>query len=72
MLPVNILYKPKPPLFEARGHALRRGRAMNDDRRDGSNRPMQELRPNTPASAVATATIDLRMIPHTDFYFALM
>ena len=57
MLPVNILYKPKPPLFEARGHALRRGRAVNDDRRGGSHRPMQELRPNTPASAVATATI---------------
>ena len=43
-----------------------------DDRRGGSHRPMQELRPNTPASAVATATIDLRMIPHTDFDFALM
>lgn len=72
MLPVNILYKPKPPLFEAWGHVLRRGRAVNDDRRGGSHRPMQELRPNTPASAVATATIDLRMIPHTDFDFALM
>ena len=72
MLPVNILYKPKPPLFEARGHALRRGRAVNDDRRGGSHRPMQELKPNTPARAVATATMVLRTMPHTDFDFVLM
>ena len=56
-------------IFKAQAHALRRGRTMNDDKRDDSHRPMQELRPNTPASAVATATIDLRMIPHTDFDF---
>lgn len=61
-----------PTLVKTQAHALRRGRAVNDDRRGGSHRPMQELRPNTPASAVATATIDLRMIPHTDFDFALM
>ena len=42
---------------------------MNDDKRDDSHRPMQEVRPNTPASAVATAMIDLRMMPHTDFDF---
>ena len=59
-------------VVKAQAHALGRGRAVNDDRRGGSHRPMQELRPNTPASAVATATIDLRMIPHTDFDFALM
>jgi len=45
---------------------------MNDDKRNGSHRAMQELKPNTPASAVATATIDLRMMPHTDLDFVLM
>ena len=59
-------------IFEAQVHALRRGRAMNDDKRNGSHRSMQELKPNTPASAVATATIDLRMMPHTDLDFVLM
>ena len=59
-------------IFEAQVHALRRGRAMNDDKRNGSHRSMQELEPNTPASAVATATIDLRMMPHTDLDFVLM
>ena len=56
-------------IFEAQAHALRRGRTMNDDKRDDSHRPMQEVRPNTPASAVATAMIDLRTMPHTDFDF---
>ena len=59
-------------IFEAHVHALRRGLAMNDDKRNGSHRSMQELKPNTPASAVATATIDLRMMPHTDSDFVLM
>lgn len=56
-------------IFKAQAHALRRGRTMNDDKRDDSHRPMQEVRPNTPASAVATAMIDLRTMPHTDFDF---
>jgi hypothetical protein len=56
-------------IFKAQAHALGRGRTMNDDKRDDSHRPMQEVRPNTPASAVATAMIDLRTMPHTDFDF---
>lgn len=54
-------------VVKAQADALRRRRAVNDEERDGSHRPMQELTPNTPAKAVAMATIDLRMIPHTDF-----
>ena len=59
-------------IFEAQAHALRRGRAVNDGKRDDSHRPMQELKPNTPARAVATATMVLRTMPHTDFDFVLM
>ncbi len=53
-------------IVKAQAHALRRGRAVNDEERDGSHRPMQELRPNTPAKAVAMATMVLRTMPHTD------
>ena len=56
-------------VVKAQAHALGRGRAVNDGKRDDSHRPMQEVRPNTPASAVATAMIDLRTMPHTDFDF---
>ena len=61
-----------PTLVKTQAHALRRGRAVNDDKRDDSHRPMQELKPNTPARAVATATMVLRTMPHTDFDFVLM
>ena len=59
-------------VVKAQAHALGRGRAMNDGKRDDSHRPMQELKPNTPARAVATATMVLRTMPHTDFDFVLM
>ena len=59
-------------VFKTQAHALRRGRAVNDDKRDDSHRPMQELRPNTPANAVANATMDLRIMPHSDFDFVLI
>ena len=61
-----------PTLVKTQAHALRRGRAVNDGKRDDSHRPMQELKPNTPARAVATATMVLRTMPHTDFDFVLM
>lgn len=67
--PAPVAYMVAAAVFKAQAHALRRGRTMNDDKRDDSHRPMQEVRPNTPASAVATAMIDLRTMPHTDFDF---
>lgn len=33
---------------------------------------MQEVRPNTPANAVATVTITLRIIPHLEDDFSLI
>lgn len=59
-------------VVKAQAHALGRGRAVNDDKRDDSHRPVKELKPNTPARAVATATMVLRTMPHTDFDFVLM
>ena len=56
-------------IFEAQAHALRRGRAVNDNEGDGSHQGMQEVKPNIPAKAVATVTITLRTMPHTDFDF---
>ena len=56
-------------IFEAQAHALRRGRAVNDNECDGSHQCMQEVIPNIPAKAVATVTITLRTMPHTDFDF---
>ena len=56
-------------IFKAQVHALRRGRAVNDDERDDSHQCMQEVIPNTPAKAVTTVTITLRTMPHTDFDF---
>lgn len=58
-----------PTLVKTQAHALRRGRAVNDDERDGSHQCMQEVIPNTPAKAVTTVTITLRTMPHTDFDF---
>lgn len=59
-------------LLEAQVHAPRRGRAVNDDKGDGSHRPVQDVKPNTLASAVATATMLLRIIPKTDFDFVFI
>ena len=49
-------------VVKAQAHALGRGRAVNDGKRDDSHRPVKELKPNTPARAVATATMVLRTI----------
>ena len=57
---------------QSSGARLGRGRAVNDGKRDDSHRPVKELKPNTPARAVATATMVLRTMPHTDFDFVLM
>ena len=59
-------------VVKAQAHALGRGRAVNDGKRDDSHRPVKELKPNTPARAVATATMVLRTMPHTDFDIVLM
>lgn len=59
-------------VVKVQAHALGRGRAVNDGKRDDSHRPVKELKPNTPARAVATATMVLRTMPHTDFDFVLM
>ena len=59
-------------VVKAQAHALGRGRAVNDGKRDDSHRPVKELKPNTPARAVATATMVLRTMPHTDFDFVFM
>lgn len=58
-----------PTVVKTQAHALRRGRAVNDNERDGSHQCMQEVIPNTPAKAVATVTITLRTMPHADFDF---
>ena len=61
-----------PTLVKTQAHALRRGRAVNDDERDDSHQCMQEVIPNTPAKAVTTVTITLRIMPHTDFDFFII
>ena len=58
-----------PTVVKTQAHALRRGRAVNDNECDGSHQCMQEVIPNTPAKAVTTVTITLRTMPHTDFDF---
>ena len=58
-----------PTVVKTQAHALRRGRAVNDNECDGSHQCMQEVIPNIPAKAVATVTITLRTMPHTDFDF---
>lgn len=58
-------------LFKVKALPLRGGRAMNDNQRDGSHRPMHDVMPNTPAKAVATATIALSTMPQTDDFFEL-
>lgn len=55
-------------LFKIKALPLTGSRAMNNDKGNGSHRLMQELIPNTPARVVATATITLSTMLHTDFF----
>ena len=54
-------------LFKIKALPLAGGRAMKDNQRDGSHWLTQDEIPNTPARAVATATIALSTMLHTDF-----
>ena len=54
-----------PALLETKAPPLRGGGAMDDDQRHGSHTCTHDEMPNTPARAVATATIALRTNPHT-------
>lgn len=53
--------------FKAKALPLRGGRAMDNNQGDGSHRPIHDEMPNTPAKAVATATIALSTMLHTFF-----
>ena len=54
-------------LLKIKALPLAGGRAMKDNQRDGSHWLTQDEMPNTPARAVATATIALSTMLHTDF-----
>lgn len=56
-------------ILKAQGHALRRGRAMNNEQGNRTHGYLQAPRPKAPAMAVATVMITLRTMPHTDFDF---
>lgn len=56
-------------ILKAHGHALRRGRAMNNEQGNRTHGYLQAPRPKAPAMAVATVMITLRTMPHTDFDF---
>ena len=56
-------------ILKAQGHALRRGRAMNNEQGNRTHGYLQAPRPKAPAKAVATVMITLRTMPHTDFDF---
>lgn len=56
-------------ILKAQAHALRRGRAMNNEQRNRAHSYLQEPNPKAPAIAVATVMITLRTMPHTDFDF---
>lgn len=58
-------------LFKIKALPLGGGRAMNDNQRNGSHRPIHDVMPNTPARAVATATMALSTMPQTDDFFEL-
>ena len=58
-----------PAIFKAQAHALRRGRAMNNEEGNRTHGYLQALKPKAPTMAVATVMITLRTIPHTDFDF---
>ena len=56
-------------ILKAQRHALRRGRAMNNEQGNRAHGYLQEPRPKAPAKAVATVMITLSTMPHTDFDF---
>lgn len=56
-------------ILKAQAHALRRGRAMDDEKSNRAHGYLQAPRPKAPAMAVATVMITLRTMPHTDFDF---
>ena len=58
-------------LLKIKALPLGGGRAMNDNQRNSSHRPMHDVMPNTPARAVATATMALSTMPQTDDFFEL-
>lgn len=58
-----------PAVVKAQAHALRRGRAMDNEQGDRSHTYRQAPNPKAPAIAVATVMITLRTMPHTDFDF---
>ena len=58
-----------PTLVKTQAHALRRGRAMNNEQGNRAHGYLQEPRPKAPAKAVATVMITLSTMPHTDFDF---
>lgn len=56
-------------ILKAQAHALRRGRAMNNDEGNRAHGYLQAPNPKAPARAVARVMITLRTMPHTDFDF---
>lgn len=56
-------------ILKTQAHALRRGRAMNNEQGNGVHGYLQAPKPKAPAMAVATVMITLRTMPHTDFDF---
>ena len=56
-------------ILKAQAHALRRGRAMDNEQGDRSHTYRQAPNPKAPAIAVATVMITLRTMPHTDCDF---
>lgn len=56
-------------ILKAQAHALRRGRAMNNEEGNRTHGYLQAPKPKAPTMAVATVMITLRTIPHTDFDF---
>ena len=58
-------------LFKVKALPLAGGRAMNDDQGHGPHPPIHDEIPNTPARAVATATIALSTMLQTDFFFII-
>ena len=56
-------------IFKAQAHALRRGRAVNNEQCNRAHGYLQAPNPKAPAMAVATVMITLRTMPHTDFDF---
>ena len=56
-------------ILKAQAHALRRGRAMNNEEGNRTHGYLQAPKPKAPTMAVATVMITLRTMPHTFFDF---